>query len=84
MYHYKYCYFNVIKYTECKTRQGKKELWVTKVRAYRRYLKILKDRKEISNRAFWSLYRRIKGGQVRSLAHLRMLVEEERRKGMQQ
>lgn len=65
-------------------RQGKKELWVTKVRAYRRYLKILKDRKEISNKVFWSLYRRIKGGQVRSLAHLRMLVEEEKRKGMQQ
>ncbi len=61
-------------------RQGKKELWVTKVRAYRRYLKVLKDRREISNKVFWSLYRRIKGGQVRSLAHLRSLVEEEKRR----
>lgn len=60
-------------------REGKKELWVTRVRAYRRYIRMLKDRKEISNRTFWSLYRRIKGGQVRSLAHLRMLVEEEKR-----
>ncbi|MCS7141291.1 MAG: 50S ribosomal protein L19e [Candidatus Nitrosocaldus sp.] len=60
-------------------REGKKELWVTKVRAYRRYLKVLKDRKEISNKVFWSLYRKVKGGQVRSLAHLRMLVEEEKK-----
>lgn len=57
-------------------RQGKKEVWVRKVRAMRRHIKILKSRKEIDNKAFWTLYRRISGGQVRSLAHLRELVKE--------
>jgi LSU ribosomal protein L19E len=39
---------------------------------------MLKERKEIDNRIFWSLYGKVKGGQVRSLAHLRSLVEEEK------
>jgi len=60
-------------------REGKKEQWVRKVRAFRRYLKMLKERKEIDNRIFWSLYGKVKGGQVRSLAHLRSLVEEEKK-----
>ena len=57
-------------------RQGKKELWVKKVRAMRRHIKILKKRGDISKRAFWSLYTKINGGQVRSLSHLRELVTE--------
>lgn len=60
-------------------REGKKEKWVRKVRALRRYIKMLKERKEIDNKTFWHFYNKIKGGEVRSLAHLRSLVEEKRR-----
>ncbi len=60
-------------------REGKKEKWVRKVRALRRYIKMLKERKEIDNKTFWHFYDKIKGGEVRSLAHLRSLVEERRR-----
>lgn len=57
-------------------RQGKKEVYVKKVRAMRRHIRILKNRGEIGRPAFWALYKKIRGGQVRSLAHLRELVKE--------
>ncbi len=57
-------------------RQGKKQLWVKRVRAMRHHIKVLKMRSEISKTAFWSLYTKINGGQVRSLSHLRELVKE--------
>jgi large subunit ribosomal protein L19e len=64
-------------------REGKKEQWVRRVRALRSHLKMLKERKEIDNRLFWLMYGKVKGGQVRSLAHLRMLIDEEKKR-MQQ
>jgi len=39
-------------------------------------IKVMKRRGDISKAAFWSLYRKINGGQVRSLSHLRELVKE--------
>jgi len=57
-------------------RQGKKQLWVKRVRAMRYHIKVLKKRGDISKTAFWSLYTKINGGQVRSLSHLRELVKE--------
>ncbi|MFQ5941140.1 MAG: 50S ribosomal protein L19e [Nitrososphaerales archaeon] len=57
-----------------KARQGKKQLWVQKVRSMRRRIKIQKIRGEISNRAYWALYKQINGGQVRSISHLRELA----------
>ncbi len=57
-------------------RQGKKELWVRRVRAMRHHIKVMKSRDVISNKGYWSLYKKVKGGQVRSLAHLRELVNE--------
>lgn len=56
-------------------RVGKKEIYVIKVRSMRRHLKILKDRKDITNEQFWILYKKVNGAQVRSLAHLRELVK---------
>lgn len=58
-------------------RMGKKEAWVRRVRTLRKHLKIMKDRKEIDNVKFKALYVKIKGGQVRSVAHLRELVKED-------
>ena len=55
---------------------GKKEVYVTKVRALRYRLKIAKDRKEITNAEFWDLYKKIGGNTVRNIAHLRTLIEE--------
>lgn len=55
---------------------GKKEVYVAKVRALRRLLKIAKDRKDITNPEFWTLYKKVGGNTVRNKAHLRLLMEE--------
>ena len=57
-------------------RVGKKEVYVVKTRSLRYHLKVIKERKDITNDRYWDLYRKINGGQVRSLAHLRELVKE--------
>ena len=57
-------------------RVGKKEVYVIKVRSLRYRLKIAKDRKEITNKEFWELYKKIGGNTVRNIAHLRTLIEE--------
>jgi len=57
-------------------RVGKKAVYVVRVRSMRYHLKVLKERKDINNDVYWSLYKKVNGGQVRSLAHLRDLVKE--------
>ena len=57
-------------------RVGKKEVYVAKVRSLRRLLKIAKDRKDLTNPEFWSLYKKVGGNTVRNKAHLRLLMEE--------
>ena len=57
-------------------RVGKKAVYVVRVRSMRYRLKVLKDRKEITNETYWHLYKKVNGAQVRSLAHLRDLVKE--------
>jgi large subunit ribosomal protein L19e len=57
-------------------RVGKKEVYVKKVRSLRYRLQVAKDRKEITNPEFWSLYRKVGGNTVRNVAHLRTLIEE--------
>jgi large subunit ribosomal protein L19e len=57
-------------------RVGKKEIYVAKVRALRRLLKIAKDRKELTNPEFWMLYKKVGGNTIRNKAHLRSLIEE--------
>lgn len=57
-------------------RTVRKATYVAKVRSLRRILKIAKDRKEITNPEFWSLYKRVGGNTVRNKAHLRLLVQE--------
>lgn len=57
-------------------RTARKAAYVAKVRSLRRLLKIAKDRKEITNPEFWSLYKRVGGNTVRNKAHLRLLVQE--------
>ena len=57
-------------------RVGKKEVYVAKVRALRRLLKIAKDRKDLTNPEFWALYKKVGGNTVRNKAHLRTLMTE--------
>jgi large subunit ribosomal protein L19e len=57
-------------------RVGKKEVYVTKIRSMRYHLKVLKDRNDVSRETFWQLYKKVNGGQVRNLSHLRELVRE--------
>ena len=61
-------------------RVGKKTVYVAKVRALRRLLKIAKDRKDLTNPEFWTLYKKVGGNTVRNKAHLRLLMEEIRDK----
>jgi large subunit ribosomal protein L19e len=56
-------------------RSGKKEVYVKKVRSLRRNLKLLKDRNEITRSVYWLIYKKVNGGQVRSLSHLRELIK---------
>ena len=57
-------------------RETKKTAYVNKVRALRYILKIAKDRKEIYNKIFKSIYRKICGNTVRNKAHLRTIISE--------
>lgn len=57
-------------------RMARKDLHMIKVRALRYRLKIEKDRKEITNKEFWQLYKMIGGNTVRNSAHLRLLLAE--------
>jgi large subunit ribosomal protein L19e len=60
-------------------RRGKKTLWVRKVRSLRGRIKVLRDRGEISGEIFDTLYRQIKGGQIRSLRHLESVIKQQKR-----
>ena len=57
-------------------RVGKKTVYVNKVRALRYILKIAKDRKEITNNVFKTVYKKIRGNTIRNKAHLRTVIEE--------
>lgn len=57
-------------------RVGKKRVHITKVRALRWRLKVSKERKEITNKEFWELYKRVGGNTIRNVAHLRSLIDE--------
>ena len=57
-------------------RVGKKAVYVKKVRSLRYILKIAKDRKEIDNNVFKSIYKKIGGNTVRNKAHLRTIINE--------
>ena len=60
-------------------RVPRKERWVTKVRSLRRRLKVARSRGEISKASYWSLYKQVKGGQIRGVKHLLELMKEAKR-----
>jgi len=51
-------------------RNPRKEQWISKIRALRKRLKELRDGEHIDRHAYRLLYRKAKGGEYRSVAHL--------------
>jgi large subunit ribosomal protein L19e len=51
-------------------RNPSKEQWISKIRALRKRLKELRDGEQIDRHAYRLLYRKAKGGEYRSIAHL--------------
>ncbi|MDG6953382.1 MAG: 50S ribosomal protein L19e [Nitrososphaerota archaeon] len=60
-------------------RNPRKDMWISKVRALRWRLKVAKDRKEITPETYRTLYKQVKGGQVRGVKHLLDLMKEAKR-----
>ena len=55
-------------------RVGKKTVYVRKIKSMRRHLKVMKDRNDINRETFWQMYKKVNGGQIRSLSHLRETI----------
>jgi len=65
------------------SRQGKKTArlprklgWINKIRAQRKLLSLLKEKKIIDNKTFRMLYLKAKGGFFRSRRHIKIYLEE--------
>ncbi|VVB70106.1 50S ribosomal protein L19e [uncultured archaeon] len=56
-------------------RTPRKEQWMTKIRALRKRLKELREGGQIDRRSYRLLYRKSKGGEYRSLAHLSAYIK---------
>jgi large subunit ribosomal protein L19e len=56
-------------------RRGKKRQWITKIRALRRRLKELRDEGHVDKTVYRMLYRKSKGGEFRSIAHLNEFIK---------
>ena len=61
-------------------RTGKKSAYVTKIRSMRYHLKVMKDRNEINRQTYWLIYKKVDGGQVRSVSHLSDIVKQTKAK----
>ena len=58
-------------------RMSKKELWMRRIRPIRRRLKYLRNSGTIDRRTYRILYRKAKGGEFRSVAHLNAYLESQ-------
>ena len=56
-------------------RTSKKEEWVKQVRAVRKLLKTLRERGEIDTKTYRELYKKVKGGAIRTRRRLLEIVE---------
>ncbi|HVP24038.1 MAG TPA: 50S ribosomal protein L19e [Conexivisphaerales archaeon] len=59
-------------------RMPRKDRWVAQVRVLRGYLKLLKNRGELPPDQLKSLYKKVKGGEIRSMRRMRELIAESR------
>jgi large subunit ribosomal protein L19e len=56
-------------------RSPRKEQWMTKIRALRKKLRELREGGQIDRHAYRLLYRKSKGGEYRSLAHMNSFIK---------
>ncbi|MCZ7392879.1 MAG: 50S ribosomal protein L19e [Candidatus Methanoperedens sp.] len=61
-------------------RRPKKEMWMKRIRALRKRLKEMKGNNTIDKSTYRKLYRKAKGGEYRSRAHLDAHVEQQKGK----
>ncbi len=57
-------------------RRPKKEMWMKRIRALRKRLREMKDNNTIDRSTYRELYRKAKGGEYRSRAHLDAHIEQ--------
>lgn len=62
-------------------RLPRKRLWVTKVRSMRNHLKKAREKGDVTSDVFDKLYLQIKGGQIRSIKHLKEQISSLSRSG---
>ncbi len=58
------------------SRLSKKERWMIKIRAQRKFLRELRDKGIIDKKLYRELYRKSKAGMFRSKAHLKIYLEK--------
>jgi large subunit ribosomal protein L19e len=54
-----------------------RKLWIARVRALRRYLRMLRNRRLIDKKAYRRLYKLVKGGVFQSRAHLKEYIKQQ-------
>lgn len=59
-------------------RDNPKKKWMSKIRAQRQLLKILKENEHINAKDYRNLYRKAKGGFFRSKKHIKTFIEEQK------
>jgi large subunit ribosomal protein L19e len=57
-------------------RLERKTQWMRLIRLQRRFLKELKEKQIVSNKVFYELYAKAKGGFFRSKRHIKLYIEE--------
>jgi large subunit ribosomal protein L19e len=55
---------------------GSKRLWINRIRSQRRYLRALRETKQLQPSDYRKFYRQAKGGQFRSVGYLRGQLQE--------
>lgn len=55
---------------------SRKRLWIMKIRAQRKFLKLLRKRRIISKSVYRKLYRMAKGGAFTSISHIKTYIRE--------
>jgi len=58
-------------------RANPKDVWMNKIRAQRKLLKLLKEKGIILEKEFRGLYKKAKGGFFRSKRHIKLFIEEQ-------
>ncbi len=58
------------------SRMTRKELWMMRVRAQRKFLRMLRDKGRITRSQYRKLYMLVKGGMFRSKAHLKTYIRQ--------